>query len=1208
MVKRTLQFPAKLVPTKEIGGRYYFTDVEKDFPFPDLIEIQTKSYQWFLDKGIKELLDGINPIEDATGKKLKLEIQSYEIEDPKYGLSVCKEKGLTFESIIRAHVALTNLESGEIKEQDVYFGQIPRITDTGSFVVNGIERVIVSQIVRSPGIFFSESQSVKGKYNAKMVPKRGAWLELETDKKGLIWVKVDRKRKIPATMFLRAFGCKTEKEILDAFADITKDLEQNPIILTLGKDESSDEKDAWQGVYKRIRPGDLATPENARVFLEDLFLNFRKYDLGPIARYKINKRLDLNTKDNEKGRIFRLEDFIAMIRELILLNNGKKKLSAIDDIDHLANRRIRGVGELIQNKFRLGLMHTERIVRDRMSIVDLETVTPTQIVNCRPITAAMHEFFASDQLSQFLDQTNPLAELEHKRRISALGSGGLSRERASFEVRDVHPSHYGRICPVTTPEGPNIGLVLHLASYARVNEYGFIETPYRTVSHSVKNDGESATGRTAKSDIKDGKKTIVKVGTVIDEATAKELKKIKELNEISVRAFLTNDVNYYGAEEESHMCIAQANTLVKEKGEFVNDLIAAREDYEPGQYNEAEITHIDISPKQLVSLTTSMIAFLEHDDNTRALMGSNMQRQAVPLVKPESPVVGTGMEWITSEGQCVRAPEEGEIKYADANEVVFVGKSGKKGTYYPTNFYRTNQSTCVTHRTKVDAKDKVKKGDVLIDGASVQNGEAGLGKNLLVAYMSWRGYNYEDAIIVSDRIVREGVFNSIHIDKHEMDIRDTKLGPEELTADIPNVAAAKLSDLDESGLVRVGATVLAGDILAGKVTPKGETELTAEDRLLRAIFGEKAHEVKDSSLRLPRGSGGKVIEVNVLDRAKGDDLPTGVLKRIQVKVAQLRHLEAGDKMAGRHGNKGVISIIVPSEDMPYLEDGTPVDIILNPLGVSSRMNIGQILETHIGMAARQMGIKVATPVLSGIKIDKIGEFLKENGLPEDGKFQLYDGRTGEPFDHKSVVGVSYILKLNHLVEDKVHARSVGPYSLVTQQPFGGKAQNGGQRFGEMEVWALEAYGAAHILQEMLTIKSDDVQGRSKAYEAIVKGDPIELKSIPESFNVLMKELQALGLKVELLKDGKVADISREMEVPEADIVLPIEEEKKGKKGKPNLEEESDLIEESSDFEEAFEEGDEKFLSDEFETEDDEKDENGLGTAMEEGFEDDRDRF
>lgn len=1113
MAKKTFNFPAKLKPSLEKAGRYFFSEVGKQFPFPDLTEVQTKSYKWFLGEGLKELIDEINPIVDATGKKLKLEILSYEVEEPKNDLETCVKKGLSYEAIIRAHVALTNLESGEIKEQDVYFGQIPIITDGGTFIVNGVERIIVSQIVRSPGIFFLPHKKLPGKYQSKMIPKRGAWLELEADKKGLIWIKVDRKRKIPVTMFLRAFGYETDEKILAIFKDVTKGMEGNPITKTLTKDESTTDKEAWQGVYRRIRPGDLATPENAKSFLEDVFFNFRKYDLGPIARHKINQRFGLKTKNDSEGRVFQVKDFIEMVKELIRNNAGKG--SGADDIDHLANRRIRAVGELIQNKFRVGLLRTERIIRDRMSIVDLETVTPTQIVNCRPITAAMHEFFASSQLSQFMDQTNPLAALEHKRRISAMGPGGLSRERAGFDVRDVHPSHYGRICPVTTPEGPNIGLVLHLASYARVNDFGFIETPYRTVKHTVKNDGKFAVGRTAPRDILDGKKVVVKKFAEISAKDAAALKKIKDLKEVPVRAYITDEVSYYSAESEKEMCVAQANTFLKENGEFVNSNISARNRFNPGTYSEEVVTHMDISPQQIISISTSLIAFLEHDDNTRALMGSNMQRQAVPLVKPASSVVGTGTEDIASADQCVRAPEDGTVKFVDANKVIFVGKSGKKYEFKLATFLRTNQGTCINQRPNVDTGDKIKKGEPIIDGTSVQKGEVALGQNLFVAYQTWDGFNYEDAIIISDRVVKTGVFNSIHISSYEMDVRDTKLGPEELTSDIPNIATARLKNLDENGIIRIGATVLAGDILAGKVTIKGETELSAEDRLLRAIFGEKAQDVKDSSLRLPRGSGGKVINVSILEKSEGDELPNGVLKRVKVQVAQLRHLEAGDKMAGRHGNKGVISRVVPEEDMPYTADGRPVDIILNPLGVSSRMNIGQILETHMGLAAEKMGIKVATPILNGISNEKIQDFLRENGFPEDGKIQLYDGRTGEAFDHKTVIGITYMLKLIHMVEDKVHARSVGPYSLVTQQPFGGKAQNGGQRFGEMEVWALEAHGAAHTLQEMLTIKSDDVKGRAKAYEAIVKGLPIEDVSLPESFNVLVKELQSLGLKVTL---------------------------------------------------------------------------------------------
>ncbi len=1146
-ISKKIKFPAELTPTHEDNNRYFFTPgVGANFPFPSLIEAQTNSYNWFINEGISELLEEINPIIDSTGKKLKLEILSKELEEPKHTLAYCKQKGLTYESSIRAHVALTNIETGEIKEQDVYFGQVPIITDGGTFVINGIERVIVSQIVRSPGIFYAKGTGISlGNFTAKMIPKRGAWLELETDKKGLIWVKVDRKRKIPVTMFLRAFGYEENSEIMALFKGMYKDDTENAILKTLEKDESVTDRDAWQGVYKRIRPGDLATAENAKSFIEGMFLDPKKYDLGPIARYKINQRFKLETEDTPEGRVFRIEDFIEMVRQLIRFNNEDEE--CFDDIDHLRNRRIRGVGELIQNKFRVGIMRTERIIRDRMTIVELENVTPTQLINCRPITAAMREFFASGQLSQFMDQTNPLAALEHKRRISAMGPGGLSRERASFEVRDVHPSHYGRICPVTTPEGPNIGLVLHLASYAKINPMGFIETPYRIVKQAVKNDGKSSIGRFASIDLLDGKKVVVKKGAEITEKEAKALEKIKDLKVVLLMPFITDEVEYYSAEDEENMVVAQANSKLDEKGNFINEHVSARKNFVPGTYPGEEITHIDISPKQIVSLSTSMISFLEHDDNTRALMGSNMQRQAVPLIKPQAPLVGTGMESVTSADSAIRATEDGTIKSLDADEVVFVGESGKKEVYNLTNFERTNQSTCVQQRAVVSAGDEVKKGDILVDGTCVKNGDLALGQNLRVAYMSWEGYNFEDAVIVSDRIVKEGLFNSIHIEKYELDVRDTKLGPEELTSDIPNVAGARLKELDEGGIIRIGATVLAGDILAGKVTPKGETELTAEDRLLRAIFGEKAHDVKDSSLRLPRGSGGKIIKVRILNRKEGDDLPTGVLKRVIVEVAQMRHLEAGDKMAGRHGNKGVISQIVPVEDMPYTEDGRPVDIILNPLGVSSRMNIGQILETHLGVVAEKMGINVATPVLNGIKMDFIQKALEVNGFPADGKFDLFNGKTGEKYDHPVVVGTTYMLKLIHLVEDKIHARSVGPYSLVTQQPLGGKAQNGGQRFGEMEVWALEAYGAAHTLQEMLTIKSDDVHGRSKAYEAIVKEEPIDLISIPESFNVLMKELQSLCLKVELL------DQSGDAEKGEVKI-MDKEDEKK----------DHDLIEESSD--------------------------------------------
>ncbi|MCB9809477.1 DNA-directed RNA polymerase subunit beta [Candidatus Peribacteria bacterium] len=1112
--KSSLQFPATLTPTGQKLGRYFFTEVGEDFPFPDLIELQTQSYDWFLREGIKELLDEINPITDATGKKLELRILNYEVEDPKHDIPTCKVKGLTYESVIRAHVALTNLESGEIKEQDVYFGHIPRLTTEGYFVINGVERVVVNQIVRSSGVFFQENQGLPGTYLAKMIPERGAWLEVEVDKKNVLWVKVDRKRKIPVTMFLKCFGVETEAAVKALFEGYVGVAEEDYLTNTLLKDTTTSPAEAWQTVYKRIRPGDLATAENAKAFLEDLFHNPRRYDMGSIARYKINRSFHKDLPNTPEGRVFHLQDFVDMVKGLIDCQIGRREG---DDIDHLANRRIRGVGELLKMKFRVGLSRTERIVRDRMSIVEMETVTPTQIVNSRPITAAMHEFFASSQLSQFMDETNHLTALEHKRRLSAMGPGGLSRERATFEVRDLHPSHYGRICAVTTPEGPNIGLVLYLASYARVNAMGFIETPYRTIKNTIKNDAKLLLGRTVRVDILDGKKVSVKADTVIDTAVAATLEKIKDLKEVPVYSYLTDEVDYYDAESEKTMCVAQANAAVNALGEFKDGFVNARKNFEPGQYPVSEVTHMDISPKQIVSLSTAQLAFLESDENTRALMASNMSRQAVPCVTPDSPVVGTGTESVTSVMACVRAPEDGEVKQVDAQKLTFIGKSGKKYVYEIKTFERTNQDTCLFERPRVTAGQKLSEGELMVDSASTDKGETALGQNLRVAYMPWGGYNFEDAVIIGQHVIDKGLFNSIHIKSYDMDVRDTKLGPEEMTADIPNVSGAKLSDLDHEGVVRIGATVMAGDILSGKVSPKGETELTAEDRLLRAIFGEKSSDVKDTSMKLPRGSGGKVIDINILEKSKGDELPTGVLKRVQVKVAQLRHLEPGDKMAGRHGNKGVISIVVPTEDMPHMEDGTPVDIILNPHGVISRMNIGQVLETHLGQAADAMGIKVATPVLNGLSLDQIQDLLVYNGFPADGKFQLIDGRTGQPFDHKTVVGVCYMMKLSHMVEDKVHARSVGPYSLVTQQPFGGKAKNGGQRFGEMEVWALEAYGAAYTLQEMLTIKSDDVHGRQKAYEAIIKQEPIEFISVPESFNVLMKELQSLGLKVDLVQ-------------------------------------------------------------------------------------------
>ncbi|MAE68732.1 DNA-directed RNA polymerase subunit beta [bacterium] len=1110
--------PAHLQPIKVSSGRAFIVEDEQLSQIDSLIEMQIDSYKWFLTEGLKELLQEISPIADFSGKKMELRVLGHSFDPPKYEPSICRRRNLSYEAVMKGNVQLINKETGEIKEQDVFLGSIPLMTDIGTFIVGGIERVVVHQLVRSPGVFFSKMAAYPKNHAAKIIPKRGVWLEIETDRRGIISCKIDRKRKIPVTQLLRVFGYDTDSKILDEFADVVG--EKDYILTTLEKDTERTVEDAYQSIYRKIRPGDLATPENAKQLVDSLFFDFKRYDSGAIARYKMNRRFNLKTAENEEHRVFRAEDFVAIVKELIKLNNGE---GTPDDIDHLSNRRIRSVGELVQNKYRVGLVRTERIVKDRMTVMDLETVTPMQLINCRPITAAMREFFASSQLSQFMDQTNPLAELAHKRRLSAMGPGGLSRERASFDVRDVHPSHYGRICPVATPEGPNIGLVMHLAGFGKVNEYGFLMTPYREVKNTIPLSAEKLLGRTLDENIKDGRKIIAKEGEVVEAKgiatkVIAQLKKDKR-TEIPVRAYISGKVEYVDAEQERHLTIAQAQHSYSENDEFLHTRVSARKSSEPTFAHVRDITHVDVSPKQIISVSTALIPFLEHDDNTRASMGTNMQRQAVPIVSPSAPLVGTGMEGLAARasGHALLAEEDGEVTYADSNEISVVYKSGRKATYELTSYVRGNQGTCFHMRPKVRRSEKVRKGDSLADGASIEDGELALGQNLLVAYMSWQGYNYEDAVIISDRVARQGLFDSIHIESYVTDVRDTKLGSETVTRDIPNVGEAKLKDLDADGVVSIGATVHEGDILVGKITPKGETELTPEERLLQAIFGDTAKDVKDSSLRLPGGAGGKVVDVHIFDRTEGDELSTGVIKQIKVFVAQTRKVQVGDKFAGRHGNKGVVSRIVPSEDMPYLADGTPVDIILNPLGVTSRMNIGQILETHLGWACDKLGIKIATPALDGVGTELITDFLKAADLPESGKVQLFDGFTGEKFSHETTVGMVYMIKLLHLVEDKIHARSVGPYSLVTQQPLGGKAQHGGQRFGEMEVWALEAYGAAHILQEMLTIKSDDVIGRSKAYESIVKGEPIRRPSIPESFNVLVKELQALGLKVDLLK-------------------------------------------------------------------------------------------
>ncbi len=1192
-------------PTKVISGRHYFTESEQTQAFPPLIEIQLNSYQWFLTDGLKELLDEVSPITDFSGKKMELHFLSHSLDKPKHDPAVAKRKNLSYEASLKAHVQLINKETGEIKEQDVFLGSIPLMTEKGTFIINGIERVVVNQIVRSPGVFYSKNPAAPQFFNAKIIPKRGAWLEIETDKKGVITVKIDRKRKIPVTQLLRVFGYEKDAEMHDAFKDANIDINNDYIQNTLEKDTAVTVDEAYQSIYSKIRPGDLATPENAKQLIESLFFDFKRYDMGVMARYKLNKRFGTMIGDKMKDRVFQVEDFVNILKRLIELNNGE---GGPDDIDDLSNRRIRSVGELVQNKFRVGLLRTDRIAKDRMTVMDLETATPTQLINCRPITAALREFYASSQLSQFMDQTNPLAELAHKRRISAMGPGGLSRERASFDVRDVHASHYGRLCPIATPEGPNIGLVVHMATYARVNQYGFIETPYKEVLHYVEPKVDALTGRILDEEVKDGRKIVGKIGDVLDKTKASAVAKVKKAIKtpaatviesplprqivnlvaaedvkigrktlvkkgevisdssakiiaasgkvasikvqerprslVKVRAFLGEDIKYYDAEEEKQFIIAEANANFDDKGQFRDSRVAARRNSEPALVHVRDVTHIDISPKQIISVTTSLIPFLEHDDNTRASMGSNMQRQAVSLVSPEAPVVGTGMEKLTAEssGQAVVARSKGTVKEVDADHVLVSYEDGKKEEYPILNFQRSNQATAIHMRPRVEKGQKLKKGDLLIDGAAVENGELALGRNLTVAYMSWGGYNFEDAIIISDRVKKDGLYDSVHIEVFSIDVRDTKLGPEIVTRDIPNVGEARLKDLDVDGIVRIGATVNESDILVGKITPKGETDLTAEERLLQAIFGDKAKDVKDTSLRLPGGEGGKVVDVQIFSREEGDELPTGVIRQIKVYVAQTRKIQVGDKMAGRHGNKGVISNIVPQENMPYLEDGTPVDVILNPLGVSSRMNIGQILETHIGWAADRLGITVATPPLNGIHLDQIESLMSAADLPADGKVQLYDGRTGEPFHYSTVVGTVYMLKLLHLVEDKLHARSVGPYSLVTQQPLGGKAQHGGQRFGEMEVWALEAYGAAHTLQEMLTIKSDDVIGRAKAYESIVKGEAIRTPNVPESFNVLVKELKSLCLDVSLMAEddgkGEEVDVEDVIEHEDAESAIP----------------------------------------------------------------------
>ena len=1108
---------------KSASARIYLNSQTTPLKLPDLIKIQLDSYNWFFEEGLKELFEEISPIEDFTGKKYELNFKSYKFDQAKVTEELAKEKNLSYEASLKATIELIIKETGEVKIQEIFLGDYPIMTARGTFIINGVERVVVSQLLRSPGVFFTRDGAADY-FSAKIIPYRGAWLEIETAQYGVMSVKIDRKRKLPVTTLLRAFGFGTDTEIKEIFKDADSG-EVKLIEETLSKDPTSTTAEALMEVYRRIRPGDLATVENSKALLDSMFFDFKRYDLSKVGRYKLNKRFGVNVKNNPDGRVLRKEDLIGIITEIIKLSNSNMPS---EDIDHLGNRRLKMVGELIQGRFRVGLLRMERIVKDRMSIADPETIIPGQLINVRPIVASVKEFFASHQLSQFMDQINPLAEIVHKRRLNAMGPGGLSRERAGFEVRDVHRTHYGRICPIETPEGPNIGLVSTLATYAQVNEYGFIETPYFKVINEVA--VKDSVGEFSSRTISEGGKVIVKAGDKITATLAKAIEK-SGTSAVRIKARATSEIVYLDATDEEKAVIAQAQTPTDDKGYFVQPRVPVRGvGGEADEEDANNVDYMDISSNQVVGVSAALIPFLEHDNAKRTLMGANMQRQAVALIKPEAPIVGTGVEGRVAEdsGQVILAQEDGEVLSADAKEIVVKYKKAGRKSYKLINFVRSNQGSSMHQRTVVSSGQMVKRDDILADGMSTKEGELALGQNVLVAFMPFEGLNYEDAIIVSQRLVQDDRYTSIHIETHQVDVRDTKLGAEVITRDIPNVSEDSLKDLDDEGVVRIGAEVEAGDILVGKITPKGETDLSSEERLLRAIFGEKARDVKDTSLRLPNGTAGKVVEVKILSREAGDDLPAGVISQIYVAVAQLRKISVGDKMAGRHGNKGVISKILPIEDMPYLDDGTPVDIILNPLGVGARMNIGQILETHLGWAAQALGYRVASPVFDGVKVDQIKAELKKAGLPEDGKAQLFHGYTGEPFAETTTIGYKYMLKLQHMVDDQIHARSTGPYAMVTQQPLGGKAQMGGQRFGEMEVWALEAYGAANTLQEILTIKSDDVIGRSKAYESIIKNDEIKGPRIPESFNVLVKELQSLGLDVELEK-------------PKTSQVIPAEE-------------------------------------------------------------------
>ena len=1150
--------------------RRSYSRIKEVLDLPNLIEVQTDSYKWFLDEGLREMFDDIMPIEDFQGK-LSLEFVDYQLLEPKYTVEEARQHDANYSAPLHVTLRLINHETGEIKSQDVFFGDFPLMTKQGTFIINGAERVIVSQLVRSPGVYFNSELDKNGRtnYGTTVIPNRGAWLEYETDAKNVAYVRIDRTRKIPLTELIRALGYGSDNEIVEILGS-----NSDSLMLTLEKDvhknmDDSRVEESLKDIYERLRPGEPKTADSSRSLLTARFFDPKRYDLAPVGRYKINKKLDLKTRllnltvaetlaDPNTGEIIvnkdevidkqvmdKLAPYLArddfktftfhpseegVVQEPMTLQivkvyspkdpekvvnvignanvdiqfkhitpadivasmnyffNLQEGMGSTDDIDHLGNRRTRSVGELLQNQFRIGLSRMERVVRERMSIQDTSTVTPQQLINIRPVVASIKEFFGSSQLSQFMDQTNPLGELSHKRRFSALGPGGLTRDRAGYEVRDVHYTHYGRMCPIETPEGPNIGLINSLSSYARINKYGFVETPYRRVSWKTHK--------------------------------------------------VTDKIDYLTADEEDNYVIAQANSPLNDDGSFVDDVVMARKKDDDVEISTEKVDYMDVSPKQVVAVATACIPFLENDDSNRALMGANMQRQAVPLIKPHAPLVGTGIEYKAAHdsGVALISEHEGTVEYVDAREIRVRRDDGSLDKYKLMKFHRSNGGKNYNQTPIVRVGDRVDADEVLADGPAMENGELALGQNPLIAFMTWDGYNFEDAIAINERLVKEDVYTSIHIEEHESEARDTKLGPEEITREIPNVGEDALKNLDEFGIIRIGAEVKDGDILVGKVTPKGVTELSAEERLLHAIFGEKAREVRDTSLRVPHGAGGIVQDVKIFTREGGDELSPGVNMMVRVYIAQKRKLQVGDKMAGRHGNKGTVSVVIPEEDMPFMPDGTPIDIMLSPMGVPSRMNIGQVLDLHLGMAARKLGIHVASPVFDGARDEDIWSALQEAGLPGDGKTVLYDGRTGEAFDNRIAVGVMYYLKLAHMVDDKIHARSIGPYSLVTQQPLGGKAQFGGQRFGEMEVWALEAYGAAYTLQEILTYKSDDVVGRVKTYEAIVKGEPIPKPGVPESFRVLVKELQALGMDMKVLDADKNEIELRDMDDEDDDIV------------------------------------------------------------------------